>query len=192
MELCGHATLASAYVIFNILGHKDNEISFESKSGVLTVIRNGDLFQMDFPSQPPIKCVAPEPIRNAFNEEPLECLKAEDYIVVFKDEESILNAKPNLSVLSELDLRGVVITSTSKNYDFVTRFFAPNYGINEDPVTGSAFTQLIPYWADKLNKQQLFAKQVSQRGGEVGCIYSGKRVQISGKAVKYLVGTIEV
>jgi len=192
VDLCGHATLASAYVIFSILGYKDNEISFESKSGGLTVVRNGDLLQMDFPSQVPVKCPIPEQILYAFNEKPVECLKAEDYIVVFQNEDSIFNAKPNLSALSELDLRGVAITSTSKNYDFVTRFFAPNYGINEDPVTGSAFTQLIPYWADKLNKHQLSAKQVSQRGGEVGCIYSGERVQISGKAVKYLVGTIEV
>jgi len=192
VDLCGHATLASAYVIFNILGYKNNEISFESKSGLLTVIRNGDSFQMDFPSQAPSKCSVPEQIKNAFNEMPIECLKAEDYIVVFQNEDSILNAKPNLNALSELDLRGVAITSTSKNYDFVTRFFAPNYGINEDPVTGSAFTQLIPYWADKLNKRKLSAKQVSQRGGEVGCISSGERVQISGKAVKYFEGTIEI
>ena len=192
VDLCGHATLASAYVIFNMLEHKQNEILFESKSGLLSVTRNKDSLLMDFPSQPPVKCPIPEQILNAFNIQPIECLKSEDYIVVFEDEKSVLNAEPNLAILAELDLRGVAITSTAKKYDFITRFFAPNYGINEDPVTGSAFTQLIPYWAHKLNKNKLSAKQVSKRGGEVSCIYSGDRVQISGKAVKYLVGTIEV
>ena len=192
VDLCGHATLASAYVIFNILGHKENEIQFESKSGVLTVKQDHDWLAMNFPSQPPVKCETPQQIINAFDETPIECLKSEDYIVVFENEQSVLDAKPNLAVLSELYLRGVAITSVSNKYDFITRFFAPKYGINEDPVTGSAFTQLIPYWANKLNKSSLSAKQVSKRGGEVACIYSGDRVQISGKAVKYMVGTIEI
>jgi len=112
--------------------------------------------------------------------------------VVFDNEKSVRNANPNLSVLSELDLRGVIITSISDKFDFVTRCFAPKYGINEDPVTGSAFTQLIPYWSNKLKKPILNAKQVSRRGGEVACIYAGERVQVSGKAVKYLVGVIEI
>ena len=148
--------------------------------------------EMDFPSQTPVKCSSPENILNAFAVEPVECLRAEDYIVVFKDEESILTAKPDLSILSKLDLRGVAITSASGKYDFITRFFGPNIGINEDPVTGSAFTQLIPYWANKFNKNELMAKQVSQRGGEVKCTYSGERVRISGKAFKYMIGTIEL
>lgn len=192
VDLCGHATLASAYVIFNIIGHKENEISFESKSGKLTVRRNDDLLEMDFPAQPPAQCDTPELLIKAFNVTPLECLKAEDYIVVFEDENDVLNARPNLSLLSELDLRGVAITSKSNSYDFITRFFAPNYGINEDPVTGSAFTQLIPYWSAKLNKQNLIAKQVSNRGGEVTCFNADERVKISGKAAKYMVGTIEI
>ena len=128
----------------------------------------------------------------AFDEPPVECLQSEDYIVVFDDEKSVLNASPNISLLSTLDLRGVAITSKSKKYDFIARFFAPKYGINEDPVTGSAFTQLIPYWSNKLNKTTLTAKQVSKRGGEVGCVYSNQRVKISGKAVKYMVGTIDI
>ena len=192
VNLCGHATLASAYVIFNILESKEQEITFESKSGLLTVKRNNAWLQMDFPSQPPVRCEMPQQILEAFDETPVECLKSEDYIVVFENEETILNSKPKLSLLSELDLRGVAITSKSKKYDFVTRFFAPKYGINEDPVTGSAFTQLIPYWSDKLNKNTLNAKQVSNRGGEVKCIHSGERVTISGEAVKYMVGTIEI
>lgn len=192
VDLCGHATLASAYVIFNILGYNKNEISFDSKSGELIVRRNDDLLEMDFPAQPPTQCDTPELLIKAFNVTPLECLKAEDYIVAFENESDVLNAKPNLALLSELNLRGVAITSKSNSYDFITRFFAPKYGLNEDPVTGSAFTQLIPYWSDKLNKQNLNAKQVSNRGGEVGCFISGKRVKISGKAAKYMVGTINI
>lgn len=192
VDLCGHATLASAYVIFNILGYNENQITFESKSGLLIVNRNNDLFEMDFPSQPPTQCNIPEQIIKAFDDTPVECLQSKDYIVVFDDEQSVLNASPDLSLLSTLDLRGVVITSKSKEYDFVTRCFAPKYGINEDPVTGSAFTQLIPYWSNKLNKTTLSAKQVSKRGGEVGCVYSNERVQISGKAVEYMVGSIEI
>jgi len=192
VDLCGHATLASAYVLFNILGHKEDEIVFESKSGLLSVTRNNDELEMDFPSQLPIHCIVPKQILEAFDDAPIECLMSEDYIVVFDNEKSVRNANPNLSVLSELDLRGVIITSISDKFDFVTRCFAPKYGINEDPVTGSAFTQLIPYWSNKLKKPILNAKQVSRRGGEVACIYAGERVQVSGKAVKYLVGVIEI
>lgn len=192
VDLCGHATLASAYVIFNILGYEKNEIIFESKSGLLKVTQNNDWLEMDFPSQAPVQCPIPEQILSAFNDKPIACLKSEDYIVVFEKEESILNASPDLVILSELDLRGIAITARSKEYDFVSRFFAPNYGINEDPVTGSAFTQLIPYWSRKLNEKSLSAKQVSKRGGEVKCVDSGDRVKISGKAAKYMTATIEV
>ncbi len=192
VDLCGHATLASAYAIFNILGYEENEIAFDSRSGVLTVKRNNDWLEMDFPSQPPVKCDTPAQIVDAFDLEPVECLKAEDYIVVFEDEQSVINANPNLSLLAELDVRGVAITSQSKTYDFVTRFFAPRYGINEDPVTGSAFTQLVPYWSNKLNKQSMQAKQVSSRGGIVQCVDMKERVIISGKAVKYMEGAISV
>ena len=115
-----------------------------------------------------------------------------DYIVVFENEEDVLNAKPNLALLKELDLRGVCITSKSKSYDFVTRFFAPKYGIDEDPVTGSAFTQLVYYWADTLTKNLFDAKQVSARGGEVHCVVKGDRVEMSGGAVMYLEGVISI
>ena len=190
VDLCGHATLASAYVIFNILGYMGNEISFESKSGSLNVKKKDYWLEMDFPSQPAIKCDIPNQIINAFYDTPVECLKSEDYIVVFDSEDSVINAKPNLLYLSELDLRGVIITAKSNHYDFISRFFAPNFGINEDPVTGSSFTQLIPYWSEKLAKNSLMAKQVSHRGGEVKCAISGKRVKISGKAVQYMEATI--
>lgn len=147
---------------------------------------------MNFPSQPPVSCDTPKQITEAFAEMPIECLKAEDYIVVFENEESVLNARPNMLLLSELDLRGVAITSKSHKFDFVTRVFAPKYGIDEDPVTGSVFTELIPYWSTKLNKNSLKARQVSKWGGDVGCVYDGERVQISGKAVLYMSGTVEI
>lgn len=192
VDLCGHATLASAYVIFNSLGHEGTEVAFESKSGVLTVKRAGDWLELDFPSQPPVSCAVPELIVKAFGETPVECLRSDDYIVVFDHESAVLDADPDLSVVSGLDLRGVAITARSEKYDFVVRFFAPNYGIDEDPVTGSAFTQLIPYWAEKLGKHKLRAKQVSRRGGEVGCVYAGERVRIAGKAVRYMEAVVEV
>ncbi|KAF3984838.1 MAG: PhzF family phenazine biosynthesis protein [Methylococcales symbiont of Hymedesmia sp. n. MRB-2018] len=192
VDLCGHATLASAFVIFSILGHQKNSIVFTSKSGELIVGKNGKWLEMDFPTQAPIPCSVPKQIITAFKSQPIECLKSEDYIVVFKNEVEILSAKPDMSLLRGLDLRGVIITASSKKYDFVSRFFAPKFGINEDPVTGSAFTQLIPYWSKKLNKKELTAKQISKRGGEVNCAHIGKRVKISGKAIKYLVGRIEI
>ena len=147
---------------------------------------------MNFPSQEPEYCKSPSIIEEAFNKKPIECLRNEDYIVVFDNEEDVIEAKPDLSLLSELDLRGVAITSLSNKYDFISRFFAPKYGINEDPVTGSAFTQLIPYWANKLNKKQMLAKQASERGGEVKCDYLIERVGIAGKAKEYMTGTIKI
>jgi len=192
VDLCGHATLAAAYVIFEQLEKSKNKVEFLSNSGTLLVTKKADALELNFPAQPATACEVPDAIANAFEVMPLKCLKSQDYIVVFDSEEIVLNAKPNLELLSQLDLRGVAITSLAKNYDFVTRFFAPKYGINEDPVTGSAFTQLIPYWSDKLNKKILSAKQVSKRGGEVSCINDGERVRISGRAVQYMRGQIDV
>ena len=191
VALCGHATLASAYVLFNCLEHTGNSVEFQSRSGPLVVERRQDYLEMDFPAQPPQTCEIPLAILDAFTERPIACLKSEDYIVVFDSEEDVLTAIPDLARLRELDLRGVAITARSKDYDFVTRFFAPSYGIDEDPVTGSAFTQLLPYWSEVLGKKELVAKQVSKRGGEVRGRLVGERVKIIGKAVKYLAGTIE-
>lgn len=192
VDLCGHATLAAAFVIFNELGYKNNSIAFDSRSGILNVVKENDLFIMDFPEQSPVVCELPEEIKRAFDTQPVECLKSQDYIVVFNDENEILSANPKLELLANIELRGVIITAKSKNYDFVSRCFAPKYGINEDPVTGSAHTQLTPYWANKLNKNKLHAKQVSKRGGELFCELLGQRVNIAGYAVKYLQGEIEI
>jgi len=147
VDLCGHATLATAYVLFNILRYKDDKIVFDSKSGILTVTKDDELLVMDFPAQPPFLCDIPEEIVKAFDIAPIECLKSEDFIVVFKHENDIESANPDFEQLKKLDLRGVIITAKSSRYDFVARFFAPKYGVPEDPVTGSAYTQLAPYWA---------------------------------------------
>jgi predicted PhzF superfamily epimerase YddE/YHI9 len=192
VKLCGHATLASAYVIFNLLNYGEDTIEFDTCSGRLAVTRQGDWLELDFPAQVPHSCTPPPAIRDAFGREPLACLKAEDYLVVFEDEGFVRTVQPDMRALAELDLRGVAITSRSREVDFVTRFFAPSYGINEDPVTGSAFTQLIPYWAQQLGRSQLLARQVSSRGGEVRGVLNGERVLIAGKAVKYLQGVLEL
>ena len=192
VELCGHATLASAYVLFYVMNHQKDSVQFESKSGLLSVRCDGDRLSMDFPAQPPQSCEIPEVIKQAFDATPVEILKAEDYIVVYKTEQEVRHASPVIELLKQLDLRGVAITAKGVHHDFVCRFFAPKYGINEDPVTGSAFTQLIPYWSTVLGKSELNARQVSQRGGEVQCTMNGRRVTISGKAKLYLEGTIDI
>jgi PhzF family phenazine biosynthesis protein len=192
VDLCGHATLAAAFIIFNELNYKQDQIIFESKSGSLTVTRNNTLLVMDFPAQTPVICELPGEIEQAFSVKAIEVLKSEDYIIVVDNENDVLTAKPNLSLLNTIDLRGVIITARSNYYDFVSRFFAPKCGIDEDPVTGSAHTQLVPYWANQLDKNILHAKQLSSRGGELYCENLGNRVTISGYAIKYLQGEIEI
>jgi len=192
VKLCGHATLASAFVLFNILGYEAETIEFNSLSGQLTVSRCNELLTLDFPSQVPEKCETPEEMIQGLGLKPRECLRNEDFIAVFESEEEIASIIPNHNYLKQLDLRGVVVTSSSTEYDFVAGFFAPKYGIPEDPVTGSAFTQLMPYWSSKLGKDQLKAKQISSRGGLLSCELVNDRVLISGMAIKYLEGSIEI
>jgi PhzF family phenazine biosynthesis protein len=192
VDLCGHATLASAYVLFNCLGFDGDRVDFTSKSGPLSVSRDGDGLVMDFPAQPPRPCAIPPEIVEAFGVTPAECLKHDDYLIIFDDEETVLSADPAIDILGRLGCRGVIISAASQEYDFVSRFFAPGVGIPEDPVTGSAHTQLTPYWAGRLGKQHLRAKQVSARGGELNCTLQGERVLIAGHAVKYLQGVVEV
>ena len=190
VDMCGHATLASAFVLFEILNYENDAIIFSSKSGDLVVKRDAELLVMDFPAQEILACGIPHAITEAFGVVPKECYKSMDYLVVFENEEDVLNAEPNFEKLKNIDARGVIITSKSKEYDFICRVFAPKYGINEDPVTGSAFTQLVPYWSEVLNKNEFKAKQVSQRGGELFCKLNGERVKISGYGIKYLEGII--
>jgi len=192
VDLCGHATLASAYVLFELINIKEEEIVFQSKSGALRVSKKGETYQMDFPALEFKESAIPDNVAKAFDKKVVACYSSMDYIVVFENEDDVANANVNLELLKEIDVRGVIITARSEQYDFVNRMFAPKYGIDEDPVTGSAFTQLIPYWKQVLNKTSFIAKQVSQRGGEVFCEIEGERVYISGYAVKYLEGTIEI
>jgi len=192
VDMCGHATLASAFVLYECMEYEGDVIDFHTKSGLLKVWQEGNRYMMDFPIQTIEPYDISKQIEEAFGIKPIATYASMDYIVVFEDEKDILNAKPNLSLLKELDLRGVCITAQSHEYDFVTRFFAPKYGIDEDSVTGSAFTQLVSYWADVLDKDILSAKQVSARGGEVYCVVRDTRVEMSGSAVKYLEGTIEI
>ncbi len=192
VDLCGHATLAAAHVLFGDLGYAGEAVRFQSRSGLLTVTRKEELLVLDFPAQPPVPCATPAEIEQAFGIRPVACLKSEDYLVVFEQEAQVREASPDLGLLKKLDGRGVTITAPSKQYDFVSRFFAPNYGIDEDPVTGSSFTQLAPYWAERLGRGALRAKQVSRRGGEVRCEMMGDRVAIAGRASLYLRGEIEV
>jgi PhzF family phenazine biosynthesis protein len=192
VKLCGHATLASAYVLFDILGSKEEILSFESLSGELLVSKTGNLLTLNFPVQSPVICSTPDLLAAGLGKVPLECLKHDDYVAVFENEEEVLSLVPNHEVLKQLDLRGVIVTAPSSEFDFIARFFAPKLGVPEDPVTGSAYTQLMPYWSSKLGKSQLQAKQVSTRGGKILCELKGDRVLISGSAVTYMVGSIEI
>lgn len=192
VDLCGHATLATAFVIFNILNYDQNIIEFESKSGLLKVIKDDDNLILNFPAQPPTPCDIPQEIINALNITPIECLKSEDFIAVLNDESDVQIVEPNFEELKKLGLRGVIITAQSDIYDFVARCFYPALGINEDPVTGSAYTQLAPYWATKLGQSLFSVKQLSARGGELICELYKNRVLISGKAIKYMEGKINI
>lgn len=192
VDLCGHATLASAFVLFECEGYQRDRVHFDSRSGELSVSRDGDLLVLDFPAQPPQTSAVPEGISAAFGAEPVECLEGADIIAVYEDEEFVKSLSPDIEKLRGVGSRGVIVTAASEEYDFVARFFGPNVGIDEDPVTGSAYTQLAPYWATKTGKTRFRAKQVSHRGGELSCELAGDRVLIAGRAAKYFEGLIEI
>jgi len=186
VELCGHATLASAHVLFNELGYESDSISFNSLSGPLVVSRDRDFLKMDFPNEKPEPCEIPDGLVEALGCDVDRCYLNTDYVAIVESEELLSSIKPNFSLLANLNARGVIVTARSTHYDFVNRFFAPKVGVDEDPVTGSAFTKLIPLWVERLGINEMKAKQVSKRGGEVLCRLSGDRVEISGKAVLFM------
>ncbi|MCX6579039.1 MAG: PhzF family phenazine biosynthesis protein [Candidatus Aminicenantes bacterium] len=202
IDLCGHATLASAHVIFNHSDFKGEVVAFQSKSGTLKVSRGGaaqELLTLDFPANKPgFVAGIPPRLVEALGLKPTVLSKARDLLALYETEKDILSIKPNFEVLSEvltdIGCLGMIVTAPGKTVDFVSRFFAPLAGINEDPVTGSAHTILIPYWAEKLGKNKLHAFQLSQRKGELFCQLAGAgdRVLIGGKAVTYLKGEIYV
>lgn len=191
VDLCGHATLAVAHVIFRRNGSELSRINFESRSGPLTVEREGNLLTLDFPIQRGERCEVPDGMTEALGASPTECYRALDHMAVFEEEEQIVAITPDFSLLKRLDLRGVIVTATGNESDFVSRFFAPNYGIDEDPVTGSAHCTLAPYWSDRLHKRHLTARQLSKRGGELLCRVEDDRVLISGRTVPFMEGTIQ-
>ncbi|MBT9538502.1 PhzF family phenazine biosynthesis protein [Thiobacillus sp.] len=186
IDLCGHATLAAAHILFDSLGYAKPAITFETRSGDLFVTRKGQLLEMDFPACPPTPCLLPELLAEGLGQRPLAVLAADDYIAVFDNEATIRAITPNQVLLGQLDLRGVAVTAPGVEVDFVSRFFAPKYGIAEDPVTGSAHCELAPYWANKLGKRILSAKQVSRRGGNIVCEVNVDRVRLSGQAVTFM------
>lgn len=192
VDLCGHGTLAAAHVIFNILEPGRSEIVFHSRSGGLGVVRDHDLVSMDFPARPAVPCEVPEPLLHGLGRPPREAAASDDYLAVFEDEKEVRELRPDMERLRELDLRGVIATARGDRADFVSRFFAPKYGIPEDPVTGSAHCTLIPYWAGRLGKKDLSARQVSRRGGELFCRDRGSRVTIAGRAFTYMEGIITI
>lgn len=194
VDLCGHATLASAYVIFNFLDFKDDEIIFHSpQSGELRVTKVGDILFLNFPVDKLERSNSIKEIEICMGIKPIEVLKGKtDYIAIVESEEEVANVILNLTAISKLDARGLIVTAVGNNVDFVSRFFAPQSGIDEDSVTGSAHTSLIPLWSAKLNKQDMVAKQLSPRGGRLICKHDGDRCSIGGKASLYLVGEIHI
>jgi len=192
VDLCGHATLASAFVLFSELGHHGERVQFQTRSGRLTASRRGGGVELDFPSRPPAPCSCPQELADGLHSQPQAVLKSRDYMAVYESEAAVAALAPDMGLLARLACLGVIVTAPGKEAGFVSRFFAPRVGVPEDPVTGSAHCSLIPYWAKRLGKTELFARQLSRRGGELHCRDAGERVIIGGEAVIYCKGEVEV
>jgi PhzF family phenazine biosynthesis protein len=193
VDLCGHATVAAASVIMDVRREtKGPSLSFETLSGELSVEREGDLYVLDFPARPATECTVHPRLVEALGATPSVILAARDYLCVFDDEAPVRALAPDMALLAGIDRFAVIATAPGRDSDFVSRFFAPAKGVPEDPVTGSSHTTLIPYWSGRLGKTELFARQISSRGGELWCRDLGARVKIGGRAVQYLQGEISV
>ena len=193
VDLCGHATLASAHVLFQHLGYDEAEIIFKTKSGVLSVGRENDYLRMNFPAVEMLKVEAPNVLFKSLGIQPTsEVYKTDDYMIILNSEEEVADIQPDMKMLKEVPARGVIVTAEGNKVDFVSRFFAPQSGVDEDPVTGSAHTKSAPYWSKKLGKTELQARQISGRGGDLTCRIKGDRVEILGNAVTYLTGEIDL
>jgi PhzF family phenazine biosynthesis protein len=192
IDLCGHATLASAHIVFTHLRPDLQQVAFDTKSGELIVKKQASgLLSMDFPSRPPEPGASDSKLRQALGGKAGAILVSRDYLVVYETEEEVRALKPDMNALAQMD-RMVIVTAPGREVDFVSRFFAPSAGVPEDPVTGSAHCTLIPYWAQRLGKHKLHAYQVSRRGGELWCEWNGDRVTMAGSAVEFLRGTIHL
>ena len=194
VDLCGHATLASARILFEHYPKlAGKEINFDSKSGILKVTKNEDNLCLNFPEDKPVLLELDPLFKEILGIEPLQLLRGkDDYLAIFENQKQIEQIKPNFLLLSRLDARGLVVSAPGDEVDFVSRCFYPEAGIEEDPVTGSAHTMLTPYWAKKFNKDKFEANQLSKRGGKLNCTLANKRVFISGKSVIYFDGIISI
>lgn len=194
VDLCGHATLASAFVLFERLGEGGEAIAFESASGRLLARRDEDRgIALDFPARQASPCEPPPGLAAALGARPVEVRRAlRDYLVVLGSEEEVRALRPDFAALASCELPGTIVTAPGGEVDFVSRYFCPALGIPEDPVTGSAHSTLVPYWSSRLGRRTLLARQVSARGGELRCADRGDRVEIAGRAVLYLEGTIRL
>ena len=193
VDLCGHATLAAAFVLFNYEGHIGQLVSFKSRSGILNVSRMGERLSLDFPADSLASVRMTPELTGIFVEPVTDILKGKtDYLFVFESEADVKNCQPDFSKIAELDARGVIISAVGNQVDFVSRFFGPKAGVNEDPVTGSAHTTLTPYWASILGKINLKAEQLSARGGKLECELQGDRVMIKGTAKLFSTGLIYI
>jgi PhzF family phenazine biosynthesis protein len=192
VDLCGHATLASAFVLFAELGYGEAEVRFDTLSGRLTVKRSGARLVMDFPATPAHPVAVSKELIHAVGAKPKEILQSRDIVFVYEDPNDVARLQPHMEALTELVPFGLIATAPGSDCDFVSRFFAPAKGVPEDPVTGSAHCTLVPYWAQRLGKNDFFARQISRRGGEIWCGLDGDRVRLEGDAAFYLRGTITV
>lgn len=193
VDLCGHATLAAAHALFEHLGYDEQQIIFHTRSGPLYVIKSENGYRLDFPADVPQRVSPPEALVRGLGVVPFEVLRGkDDYLAIFPDEATIRDLKPDFRTLMELNGRGVIASAPGDEVDFVSRCFYPNAAIDEDPVTGSAHTLMTPYWASRLNKQALVARQISARGGTLLCTLEGERVFLEGNAVTYLEGTFNI
>ncbi len=193
VDLCGHATLATAHVLFTHVGFKGNEIRFMSRSGILNVRREDEDLVLDFPVDVPRAVSPPAALEQALGMPPLEVLRGkDDFLAVYRSQVDVETLKPDFGLVEKIPCRGIIATAPGKTVDFVSRFFGPQSGIAEDPVTGSAHTTLVPYWAGRLGKMSLEARQVSRRGGHLRCTLKGDRVDIGGRARTFLIGKAHI
>ncbi len=192
VDLCGHATLASAHVVFQIDDSRSDEVSFSTRSGELRVRKDGDRLAMNFPARPPIPRALDPEVGRALGANPSELLASRDLVAVFEKQDQIEALRPDFAALAAIDAFAIVATAPGRDCDFVSRFFAPRAGVAEDPVTGSAHCSLVPYWSRRLGRRGLHARQLSARGGELFCEDRGDRVIVAGHVVEYLRGEIEV
>ena len=190
VDLCGHATLATAHILFRYFQIHQKRLIFETLSGELYVQAADSGYSMNFPSWKPKPCKVPDTLLQALNPKPSVVLKTRDYVCVYEREAQIVQQIPEMDLLKTLDVTGIIVTAPGDEVDFVSRFFAPKEGIPEDPVTGSAHSSLIPYWSEHLSKKEMIAKQLSKRGGDLLCKDLGGRVEIMGEAIVFFHGEI--